>query len=254
MDKDEKVKIVKGEKGDRGKEIKGERGEVRGGKMGEGGSTVKKRSSSDIGLEGEANETKKHSKDDVSISRHKCKRKPIQHCSEEEFILDLVNFLQYQKKKLVPSGSTKNFPTANFNGSRLDLYNLYREVVSRGGFNVRQGINWKGQVFPTMRNHTTSNKATAVSAVLKKHYEVYLLDYERAHTDVASECCTLCHRGTEGDWVNCGTCQEWAHFQCDQREGLGAFKEYVKIDGREYICSRCEKNRKETFKKPKKNT
>ena len=35
--------------------------------------------------------------------------------------------------------------------------------------------------------------------------------------------CTLCS-GAEGDWVNCGSCGEWAHFGCDQRSGLGAFK------------------------------
>lgn len=27
-----------------------------------------------------------------------------------------------------------------------------------------------------------------------------------------------------GDWVNCGVCGEWAHFGCDRRQGLGAFK------------------------------
>jgi hypothetical protein len=27
-----------------------------------------------------------------------------------------------------------------------------------------------------------------------------------------------------GDWVNCGLCGEWAHFGCDRRQGLGAFK------------------------------
>lgn len=27
-----------------------------------------------------------------------------------------------------------------------------------------------------------------------------------------------------GDWVNCGICGEWAHFGCDRRQGLGAFK------------------------------
>lgn len=30
--------------------------------------------------------------------------------------------------------------------------------------------------------------------------------------------------GAAGDWVNCGTCGEWAHFGCDRRQGLGAFK------------------------------
>lgn len=73
-----------------------------------------------------------------------------------------------------------------------------------------------------------------------------------------------------GDWVNCGLCGEWAHFGCDRRPGLGAFKvtfhnpakfwtissyalkvykfwtiirwnqqDYAKTDGLEYICPQC---------------
>lgn len=34
------------------------------------------------------------------------------------------------------------------------------QVVSRGGFYVGNGINWKGQVFSKMRNHTISNRMT----------------------------------------------------------------------------------------------
>ena len=34
-----------------------------------------------------------------------------------------------------------------------------------------------------------------VGNTLKKHYEVYLLEYdELAHDDVDGECCILCHR------------------------------------------------------------
>lgn len=36
------------------------------------------------------------------------------------------------------------------------------QVVSRGGFYVGNGINWKGQVFSKMRNHTASNKMTVI--------------------------------------------------------------------------------------------
>jgi hypothetical protein len=68
------------------------------------------------------------------------------------------------------------------------------QVVSRGGFHLGNGINWKGQVFPKMRNHTSVNKMTGVGNTLKKHYEVYLLEYELAHDDVDGECCILCHR------------------------------------------------------------
>lgn len=34
------------------------------------------------------------------------------------------------------------------------------QVVSRGGFHVGNGINWKGQVFAKMHNHTSVNKMT----------------------------------------------------------------------------------------------
>ncbi|RVW77048.1 AT-rich interactive domain-containing protein 4 [Vitis vinifera] len=56
------------------------------------------------------------------------------------------------------------------------------------------------------------------------------------------ECCIS---SAAGDWVNCGICGEWAHFGCDRRQGLGAFKlhaeqqDYAKTDGLEYICPHC---------------
>ena len=34
------------------------------------------------------------------------------------------------------------------------------QVVTRGGFHVGNGINWKGQVFAKMRNHTSVNRMT----------------------------------------------------------------------------------------------
>lgn len=40
--------------------------------------------------------------------------------------------------------------------------------------------------------------------------------------------------GAEGDWVNCGSCGEWAHFGCDQRSGLGAFKVLLYTEAMNY--------------------
>lgn len=60
---------------------------------------------------------------------------------------------------------------------------VLREVVSRGGYKVGNGINWKGQVFPTMRNHTSTHKMTGVGNALKRHYELYLYEYELAHPE-----------------------------------------------------------------------
>ncbi|CAA7394992.1 unnamed protein product [Spirodela intermedia] len=176
----------------------------------------------------------------LPLKKHGCGRAPIHACSEEEFLMDVMQFLLLRgHNRLVPQGGISEFPDAILNAKRLDLYNLYREVVSRGGFHVGNGINWKGQVFSKMRNHTMTNKMTGVGNTLKRHYETYLLEYELAHDDVDGECCLLCHSSEAGDWVNCGLCGEWAHFGCDKRQGLGAFKDYAKMDGLEYICPHC---------------
>ncbi|KAE8718846.1 AT-rich interactive domain-containing protein 4 [Hibiscus syriacus] len=176
----------------------------------------------------------------LPLKKHGCGRTPIQVCSEEEFLRDVMQFLILRgHTRLVPQGGLAEFPDAVLNAKRLDLFNLYREVVSRGGFHVGNGINWKGQVFSKMRNHTLTNRMTGVGNTLKRHYETYLLEYELAHDDVDGECCLLCHSSAAGDWVNCGVCGEWAHFGCDRRQGLGAFKDYAKTDGLEYVCPHC---------------
>ncbi|XP_027334591.1 AT-rich interactive domain-containing protein 4-like isoform X2 [Abrus precatorius] len=176
----------------------------------------------------------------LPLKKHGCGRGPVQTCSEEEFLKDVMEFLILRgHSRLIPQGGLTEFPDAILNGKRLDLYNLYKEVVTRGGFHVGNGINWKGQIFSKMRNYTTTNRMTGVGNTLKRHYETYLLEYELAHDDVDGECCLLCHSSAAGDWVNCGICGEWAHFGCDRRQGLGAFKDYAKTDGLEYICPHC---------------
>ncbi|KAJ6825483.1 AT-rich interactive domain-containing protein 4 [Iris pallida] len=186
-----------------------------------------------------------HAKQIISLNplpmkKHECDRSPIQVCPEDEFLKDVMQFLILRgHSRLVPQGGISEFPDVILNAKRLDLYNLYREVVSRGGFYVGNGINWKGQVFSKMRNHTLTNRMTGVGNTLKRHYETYLLEYELAHDDVDGECCLLCHSSAPGDWVNCGLCGEWAHFGCDRRQGLGTFKDYAKTDGLEYVCPHC---------------
>ena len=54
----------------------------------------------------------------------------------------------------------------------------HREVCNRGGYQVGNGINWKGQVFPRMRNYTAQHKMTGVGNALKRHYQFFLLEYE----------------------------------------------------------------------------
>ncbi|URE03611.1 ARID/BRIGHT DNA binding domain [Musa troglodytarum] len=83
----------------------------------------------------------------LPLKKHGCNRPPVQNwmsCSS----------------RLVPQGGISEFPDAILNAKRLDLYNLYREVVSRGGFYVGNGINWKGQVFSKMLIHTATNRMT----------------------------------------------------------------------------------------------
>ena len=103
--------------------------------------------------------------------------------------------------RLVPQGGLAEFPDAILNAKRLDLFNLYREVnlficcnmiqickgfsaenceilgsqvVSRGGFHVGNGINWKGQVFSKMRNHTLTNRMT-VSLPTSNSYFLFVV-------------------------------------------------------------------------------
>ncbi|MCO5598270.1 hypothetical protein L7F22_052362 [Adiantum nelumboides] len=99
----------------------------------------------------------------IPMKKHGCNRRPMHECSEEEFRKDVMQFLISRGHgRLVPSTDVATFPDAVLNGKRLDLYNLYREVVSRGGFHVGNGINWKGQVFSKMHNHTIINKMTVM--------------------------------------------------------------------------------------------
>ncbi|KAL6496906.1 hypothetical protein OROGR_028835 [Orobanche gracilis] len=144
------------------------------------------------------------------LKKHGCGRSPLHVCSEEEFLKDVMQFLILRgHNRLIPQGGLSEFPDAILNAKRLDLFNLYREVVTRGGFHVGNGINWKGQVFSKMRNHTVTNRMTGVGNTLKRHYETYLLEYELAHDDVDGECCLLCRR------------------------------DYAKTDGLEYVCPQC---------------
>ncbi|KAL4613912.1 hypothetical protein ACB092_07G016500 [Castanea dentata] len=97
----------------------------------------------------------------LPLKKHGCGRSPIQVCLEEEFLRDVMQFLTLRgHTRLIPQGGLAEFPDAVLNAKRLDLFNLYREVVSRGGFHVGNGINWKGQVFSKMRNHTLTNRMT----------------------------------------------------------------------------------------------
>ncbi|PSC70291.1 AT-rich interactive domain-containing 4-like [Micractinium conductrix] len=160
-------------------------------------------------------------------------------CSEEHFLSDLIAFLTDRQGRQI---DPRTFPEAILNGSKLDLFHLYKEVTSRGGYSVGNGINWKGQVFPRMRNYTANHKMTGVGNALKRHYQVFLQEYEQAHPeDLTGDRCALCGRGDDagGDWVSCDACDSWVHFSCDVRHTRGSFKDYAKGRGRAYHCPSC---------------
>lgn len=90
------------------------------------------------------------------------------------------------------------FPNSVLNGVPLDLFNLYRAVVSRGGFRMGNAINWKGEIFTKMANWTADHKMTGVGNALKRHYRKMLWEYERANQrDIAGDKCMLCQGGPE---------------------------------------------------------
>ena len=64
-----------------------------------------------------------------------------------------------------------DFPNSVLNGVPLDLFNLYRAVVARGGFRMGNAINWKGEIFTKMANWTADHKMTGVGNALKRHYK-----------------------------------------------------------------------------------
>lgn len=51
--------------------------------------------------------------------------------AQEAFLQDLCAF---HRNRGIKNVSPDNFPDAILNGSRLDVYHLYREVTTRGGF------------------------------------------------------------------------------------------------------------------------
>ncbi|XP_062114384.1 AT-rich interactive domain-containing protein 4-like [Humulus lupulus] len=118
----------------------------------------------------------------LPLKKHGYGRSPIHACSEEEFLKDVMQLLMLRgHTQLIPQSVIAEFPDAILNGKRVDLCNLYKEVVTRGGFHVGNGINWKGKIFSKMRNYTMTNRVTGVGNTLKRHYETYLLEYELAH-------------------------------------------------------------------------
>jgi hypothetical protein len=132
-------------------------------------------------------------------------RAPIGTCTEEVFLSDLVNFLKNQLKRSIDPAT---FPEIILNGSKLDVFTLYREVCRRGGYEAANRIDWKSGVFPWMKNFSAGHKLTAIGNMLKHHYQSLLLEYEKQHPgDVRKDGCVSCgDSGAGGDGM-CVVCR-----------------------------------------------
>ncbi|RMZ54748.1 hypothetical protein APUTEX25_003126 [Auxenochlorella protothecoides] len=216
----------------------------------------------------------------VEVVPWRSQRGPLKTCTEAEFYADLSAFLKERKVRrrcaaglcavgtglrgLAPGCNALHHAPASCGGAsrtgladvatigrtsgffpvlnalQLDLFNLYKEVCQRGGFALGNGINWKGQVFPAMRNFTQDHRLTGVGNALKRHYQVCLLDYEQANpADVTSGNCLVCGQGAGDDWISCDNCDRWLHFSCDKRPHPGSFKDYSKRHGLKFVCGPC---------------
>lgn len=77
----------------------------------------------------------------------------------------------------------------------------------------------KKQIFPCLHGETW----------LRSQHSSYLSLFpnrklDKLHLFPYAEVLDCFNSSAAGDWVNCGICGEWAHFGCDRRQGLGAFK------------------------------
>ena len=61
------------------------------------------------------------------------------------------------------------------------------------------GINWKGQIFPKLNNFTAHNRMTGVGNALKRHYTLYLLEYELVRVAFLDHACALLVKPAERD-------------------------------------------------------
>jgi len=95
------------------------------------------------------------------------------------------------------------WPDVLLNDSRLDVFNLYKGVVTHGGFSVvfpeadvtELPTEVQESIFKTMRNY--QEDTIGARSVLRAHYEALLYNYELAH----SEDVQLDYLSTESDEI-----------------------------------------------------
>jgi hypothetical protein len=110
-------------------------------------------------------------------------RPALAACTEELFLADLAAFRARQAPGGKDGAAAAPLELPSLCGSRLDVLGLYREVCRRGGYAASAEINWKGQVLPRMRNFAPDGEPPpGVGNALKRHYQLLLLDYQRANS------------------------------------------------------------------------
>ena len=64
----------------------------------------------------------------------------------------------------------------------LDLFALYKNVCRRGGYQVANAIDWRGEVYKSLRKCVDGKEGTPMVAnILKLQYQTLLVGYEEAH-------------------------------------------------------------------------
>lgn len=104
----------------------------------------------------------------------------LSECEESQFMSDLAAFLTLKLGR----NDVSSYLDVSINGSKLDLFGLYKAVCRNGGYEAASvKLDWERHVFPAMRNWIQSQDypKSAIVNALKMYYQQFLLEYEHAH-------------------------------------------------------------------------
>jgi hypothetical protein len=107
-------------------------------------------------------------------------RPSLSECEESQFMSDLAAFLTLKLGR----NDVSSYLDVSINGSKLDLFGLYKAVCGNGGYEAASvKLDWERHVFPAMRNWIQSQDypKSAIVNALKMYYQQFLLEYENAH-------------------------------------------------------------------------
>lgn len=113
-------------------------------------------------------------------------RPALNQCDESDFMSDLAAFLTLK----IGRNDVSSYLDVAINGSKLDLFGLYKAICRNGGYEAASvNLDWEQHVFPAMRNWVQSQDypKSAIVNALKMYYQQFLLEYEHAHPyDISS--------------------------------------------------------------------